>query len=290
MLNKQKYIKWEGWISIIFNNILFVAKYWVGISSGSIALIADAWHTLTDSISSVIVLIAGKVSSKPADEKHPFGHGRAEHIAAIIIAIMLFVVAFDFCMSGIEKLNTQEHVVFGKMAFIVTILSILIKELMAQYALWAYRKTKASILKADAWHHRTDSISSLIILVGIFLGKYFWWIDGVLAILVAIMIAKVGYDILVEEIRSLLGEPVDDELKKAIVETMQKEFLYDIHIHHMLIHRYGSHWEMSCHIKLNQDMRLNDVHALCTKVEIILKEQFNIIATVHPEPLLETLA
>lgn len=285
MADKQQLIKYEGWISVISNIFLFILKYWVGIITGSIALIADAWHTLTDSVSSVIVLVGGKISSKPADEEHPFGHGRAEHIAAIIIGIMLFVVAFDFVISGIEKLQTQEQVVYGKLAYIATVLSIVIKEAMAQYALWAYRKTGASILKADAWHHRTDSISSLVILVGIFVGKYFWWIDGTLALFVALMIAKVGYDILAEEIRSLLGEQVEDELKEAIVEAMSEEFDYNVGIHHMLIHRYGDHCEMSCHIKLPRDMKLHEVHAVCNRVEAVMDSQFNIVATVHPEPL-----
>lgn len=285
MTNKQTYIKWEGWISIVCNIFLFVAKYAVGAITGSIALIADAWHTLTDSVSSVIVLVGGKVSSKPADKEHPYGHGRAEHIAAIIIGVMLFVVAFDFVMSGVEKLQHREEVVYGTWAYIVTLFSILIKEGMAQYALWAYRKTGASILKADAWHHRTDSISSLVILVGLYFGKFFWWIDGVLAIFVAVMIAKVGYDILRDEIRSLLGEKVDEKLKVSIEEAMAKEFDYNIGIHHMLIHKYGDHCEMSCHIKLSKDMRLEEVHAVCTRVEDVMDKQFNIVVTVHPEPI-----
>ena len=84
MSDKAKYINREGWISIVGNLLLFGFKYWAGVVTGSLALIADAWHTLSDSVSSVVVLIGGKVSRKPADEEHPFGHGRAEHIAAII--------------------------------------------------------------------------------------------------------------------------------------------------------------------------------------------------------------
>ncbi|MFV0521457.1 MAG: cation diffusion facilitator family transporter [Mangrovibacterium sp.] len=285
MPDKHKYIRYEGWISIICNIFLFIAKYWVGVVSGSIAIIADAWHTLTDSVSSVIVLVGGKISRKPADKEHPFGHGRAEHIAAIIIGMLLIVVAFDFLCTGIDKLQDKHAVVYGKLAFGITVLSVLIKEGMAQYALWAYRKTEASILKADAWHHRTDSISSLVILVGMFFGKFWWWIDGALAIFVAFMIAKAGYGILAEEIRSLLGEEVEEDLKESIQIAMLKEFEQDIYIHHMLIHKYGDHCEMSCHIKLPRKMELHEVHSVCTRVEHVMSEQFNITATVHPEPL-----
>ena len=141
MDDKNKYIIREGWLSIITNIILFGLKYWAGIITGSIALIADAWHTLTDSVSSVIVLIGGKISRKPADDDHPFGHGRAEHIAAMIIGLLLALVAFDFIMSAIEKFGTREKTVFGTIAWIVTIISILVKELLAQYAFWAANKS-----------------------------------------------------------------------------------------------------------------------------------------------------
>lgn len=285
MADKHTYIKYEGWISIVSNVLLFVLKYWVGVLTGSIALVADAWHTLTDSVSSVIVLIGGKISSKPADEKHPYGHGRAEHIAAIVIGVLLFVVAFDFFLSGIDKLQSREMVVYGKWAYVVTLLSIVLKEAMAQYALWAYRRTGASILKADAWHHRTDSISSAVILAGLFLGKHWWWIDGVLAMFVAVMIAKVGYDILSEEVRAMLGERVEEALQKEIKQAMQEEFEFNIYIHHMLIHRYGDHCEMSCHIKLPKEMILLEVHQVCNRVEAVMNTQFQITATVHPEPL-----
>ena len=89
---KSRYIKIEGWSSILLNSLLFILKYWAGIASGSLALIADAWHTLTDSISSVIVLIGGAISRKPADQDHPFGHGRVEHITAIIIGVLLSII------------------------------------------------------------------------------------------------------------------------------------------------------------------------------------------------------
>ena len=158
MKDINKYISREGWLSIIGNIFLFVLKYWAGIVTGSIALIADAWHTLSDSVSSVIVLIGGKISQKPADEEHPFGHGRAEHIAAIIIGVLLAIVAFDFIVSSIEKFGTHEKTVFGTIAWIVTIVSILVKEGMAQYAFWAAKKANSSILRADGWHHRTDAL------------------------------------------------------------------------------------------------------------------------------------
>lgn len=276
----------EGWISIIGNTVLFGLKYWAGIVTGSLALIADAWHTLSDTISSVIVLIAGKVSRKPADDDHPFGHGRAEHIAAIIIGVLLCIVAFDFVVSAIEKFGSKEKTVYGTIAWVVTIVSILSKEAMAQYAFWAAKKSNSSILKADAWHHRSDALSSIVILVGLAVGKYFWWTDAVLSFIVALMIAYVGYEILSKEITSLLGESPSEELLLSIRETAQNAYDQPIHLHHIHIHNYGQHSEMSCHIKLPPRMPLEEVHEICTKIENAIEAKFGYISTIHPEPVI----
>lgn len=283
--NKHKYIVREGWVSIGTNLVLFGVKYWAGVVSGSIALIADAWHTLTDSVSSVIVLIGGKLSNKPADEEHPFGHGRAEHIAAIIIGVLLALVAFDFVLSAVEKFNSGEGGHFGTIAIVVTILSIVGKEALAQYAFWGYRKTGSSILKADAWHHRTDSLSSIIILVGILIGKYYWWIDSVLALIVAIMIGYASYEILSREIKSLLGERIDPELIQSIKLEVDGLLEREVFIHHFHLHQYGNHNELSCHIKLPANMPLNEAHAICTRIETRILEKFDLVTTIHPEPL-----
>ncbi|MGQ8336338.1 cation diffusion facilitator family transporter [Sunxiuqinia sp. A32] len=283
--NNHKYIIQEGWISILLNTLLFGLKYWAGIVSGSIALIADAWHTLTDSVSSAIVLIGGKISNKPADDEHPFGHGRAEHIAAIIIGVLLSIVAFDFILSAIEKFKSGEGGNFGTIAIVVTIVSIVAKEGLAQFAFWGYKKTNSSILKADGWHHRTDSLSSLIILVGIFAGKYLWWIDAFLAIIVALMIAYASYEILSKEITSLLGERIDPELIKRIKLEVDRHCDREVYMHHFHLHQYGNHSELSCHIKLPAQMSLNEAHSICSKIEDLIKVKFDLVTTIHPEPL-----
>jgi cation diffusion facilitator family transporter len=285
MPDRNKYIVREGWVSIIGNTLLFVLKYWAGIVTGSLALIADAWHTMSDTISSVIVLIAGRISRKPADDDHPFGHGRAEHIAAIIIGVMLAIIAFDFVVGAIEKFGTKEKTVFGTIALIATIVSIITKEMMAQYAFWAAKKVKSSILKADGWHHRTDALSSVVILIGIVVGSQFWWTDALLSIIVALMIGWASFEILSKEITSLLGESPSETHLLEIREEAQKTSKQPLYLHHIHIHNYGQHTELSCHIKLPPQMPLEEAHEICTKVEIAIKEKFGYISTVHPEPI-----
>ena len=282
---KLRYFRIEGWMSIIMNFILFILKYWAGTVTGSLALIADAWHTLTDSVSSVIVLIGGTISRKPADEEHPFGHGRVEHITSIIIGVLLAIIAFDFVLQAAVKFSTREGTIYGTLAWIATIVSILVKEAMAQYAFFAARKTRSSILWADGWHHRTDALSSILILAGLLVGKYFWWTDAVLGFLVALMIAYASYDILRKEIRSLIGEKPSGELVASIMKTAQSTSKIPLHLHHIHVHTYGDHTELSCHIKLPGSMSLTEAHEICTRVEQSLLDQHQIIATIHPEPL-----
>ena len=284
-LKSQKLGYIEGWLSIIVNIFLFGLKYWAGVATGSIAIIADAWHTLTDSISSIIVLIGVKVSSKPADEKHPFGYGRAELIASLIIGVLLAIIAFSFIQQSIEKLKNREAVVFGTFAIVVTVISIVSKEALAQFAIWAGKKTGSTVLKADAWHHRSDAISSVIILVGIFLGKYFWWIDGVLGIIVALLIFYATFEIFRDSINPLLGKTPDANLIKEVNKICQAIIATQMEAHHFHIHEYGNHTELTFHINLSNDISLEDAHIIATKIENSIREKLNIEATIHMEPL-----
>ncbi len=284
MEGKNKINIRQGWLSIIVNIALFGLKYWAGIVSGSVALIADAWHTLSDSASSAVLIIGSKIASRPADQKHPFGHGRAEHITAIIIGILLLIVAFEFTRDSILQLYHKRQANFGTLAIIITIVSVLGKELLAQIAFWGYRKNRSKALKADAWHHRTDAISSVIVLVGILVGKYIWWVDGVLGIIVSIMIAYTSYRILREEFSKLLGEAPSPD----IIEVM-KAISFDVTgrdngLHHFHIHQYGDHTELSFHIKLSAELTLDKAHGYCSKIEEAIFEKLGIHVTIHAEP------
>lgn len=285
MDEQKKYNLRAGWLSIAGNIALSGLKYWAGISTGSLALVADAWHSISDVVTSAIVLIGGKISRKPADHDHPFGHGRAEHISAIIIGVVLAIVAFDFIIGAIEKFSSREKTYYSIFAWIAIIISIVLNEAMTQYSFWAAKKINSSMLKADGWHHRTDSLSSVIVLIGIALGSSFWWTDAVLSIIVALMIGWASYEILSKDIKSLLGESPSEELLLSIRKKTQDEFDEPLHLHHIHIHNYGRHTELSCHIKLPPEMSLNEAHEICTKVENIIMDKFGFVSTVHPEPI-----
>jgi cation diffusion facilitator family transporter len=275
----------EGSVSIVINTLLFALKLWAGVVTGSIAVVADAWHTLSDTLSSIIVVLAVKLSSKEADKEHPFGHGRWEQIASLIIAAFLGVLAFEFMKGSIEAFQGRDAADFGALAILVTILSIVTKELLAQYAFFLYRKTGNASIKADGWHHRTDALSSAVVLAGILLARQFWWIDSVLGAAISLMLFYATYEIMRETITKLLGEEPSPELILQITEAIRAVYHDDLQLHHFHIHNYVMHQELTLHIMLDKNLSIEKGHEVATGVEALIEDKFGMTATIHIEPL-----
>ncbi len=275
----------EGMISVAVNSLLFVLKFWAGIVTGSIAITADAWHTLSDSLSSIIVIVAVKLSSKKPDNEHPFGHGRWEQIAALFIAFLLGIIAFGFLKDSVIRFKSHEFTHFGTLAIVVTIVSIVVKEALAQYAFYVGRKTNNVSVKADGWHHRTDALSSVVVLVGILFASQFWWMDSVLGAIVSVMLFYATYEIAKEAIDKLLGEKPSSELIEKIKKSVDHYNLEELQLHHFHIHNYVGHQELTFHIKLRNDLTIEEGHKIATDIENTIQKQFDIISTVHVEPL-----
>jgi len=274
----------EGTISIIVNTLLFVLKYWVGIKTFSIAIIADAWHTLSDSLTSLVVIIGFKVSSKPADKKHPYGHGQAEIISSVIIGTLLSIVGVNFLIASIQKFINHQSASYGNLAVIVFIISVIVKEGLAQFSMRAGKKINSQSLIADGWHHRSDSLVSLMVLIGIFIGEYFWWVDSVMGIIVSLVIFYTTYIILKESISTLIGEEPSEKLKAEIRKIVANSISHDVKLHHLHSHKYGDNNELTFHIKLPADLRLEEAHKISEKLEKKIKEEMNIETTIHVEP------
>lgn len=274
----------EGTISIILNNLLFGLKYWVGIKTFSIAIIADAWHTLSDSLTSLVVIIGFKVSSKPADKKHPYGHGRAEIISSVIIGTLLAVVGVNFLIASIQKFINHQSASYGNLAVIVFIISVIVKEGLAQFSMRAGKKINSQSLIADGWHHRSDALVSLMVLVGIFIGEYFWWVDSIMGIIVSLVIFYTTYIILKESISILIGEEPSEDLEVEIRKIVTNSVSHDVKLHHLHSHKYGDNRELTFHIRLPVDMKLEDAHRITEKLEKKIKEEMNIETTIHAEP------
>jgi cation diffusion facilitator family transporter len=274
-----------GLVSIIVNILLFIFKYWAGILSGSVALLADAWHTLSDSLSSLAVIVGVKLSAKKPDKKHPFGHGRWEYLAAILIGLFLAIVAYEFILESIERFFGRVTADFGLFAIIITAISVVAKEGLAQYSFYVFRKTGNISVRADGWHHRTDALSSIVILVGILLKDFFWWIDSVMGLIVSLMLVYVVYEILKEAINKILGTKPSDELMAEIKSIIECSSCPEVHAHHYHLHDYGNHKELTFHIMLPPEMDIRSGHQMATKLEREIFDKLEIEATVHVEPI-----
>ncbi|HUV80584.1 MAG TPA: cation diffusion facilitator family transporter [Candidatus Bathyarchaeia archaeon] len=289
MQNKPQLLGYtEGLLSIGINVLLFGLKYWAGIKSDSVSMIADAWHTMSDTFTSLIIVVSFWIAARPADEHHPFGHGRAEAIGAIIIGTLLAVVGVTFLKESIMRLQNYEAANFASFAIIIFGISVILKEGLAQYSIWAGRKIQSQALLADGWHHRSDAIASGLIVIGALSGAYLWWIDGVMGIAVSVLILYATYEILKGAMSSILGEKPDPLIEEKIKNLIQDIAPAASCLHHVHIHRYGDHVELTLHCKLPYEMNLKEAHDLASIVEEAIRKEMNVEPTLHIEPQVET--
>ncbi len=272
-------------LSIAGNVALFVIKYWAGLNVGSVAMQADAWHTLSDTLTSVIVLAGFWMAARPPDREHPFGHGRAESIAAVVVGTLLAVVAFSFLRDSLARLLSGDAVDYSMLSILIFLASVFVKEAMAQVSMYAGRKHDSRVLVADGWHHRSDALTSLLIVIGAWAGSSYAWIDGALGIVVSAFIFYAAGSILHSVVTSLLGERPSPELRERIAAAIGEVAPEASDVHHLHLHRYGDHREMTLHIRLPDDMPLCGAHAVAERVETALYERYDIVVTVHVDPL-----
>lgn len=275
----------EGVVSVLLNLFLFALKYYAGVVSSSVALIADAWHTLSDSLTSVVVILGLRLSSRKPDAEHPFGHGRWEQVSAVIIAILLAVVGWRFIEDSVEKLTVHESARYGMWAYVATLASIVLKEGLARYAFHVSRLTKNTSVKADGWHHRSDALSSVIVLAGLFLNSYVWWMDSALGVLVSLMLFYAAYGIIREAVNKILGEKPTEEMIADVKRIVREEMGEQACPHHFHIHNYGDHTEFTLHVKVPGEKTVRQAHDLATRVEQRMAAEKNMNATIHIEPL-----
>ncbi|MDF1568517.1 MAG: cation diffusion facilitator family transporter [Spirochaetaceae bacterium] len=287
-INKRRIGYLEGGLSAVVNLVLFGFKFSVGRSIGSVAIVADAWHTLSDTLTSVIVVLGFWLSSRPKDREHPFGHGRAENIGSVVIGVLLAVVGFNFGKDAIHRLSIRQSVDFGRAAIIVTAASVITKELMAQLSIRMGRKFDSPSLLADGWHHRSDAASSALVLMGILFGSRMWWLDGALGAVVSILILYAAFEILRDSSRSILGEPPTGDLLERIGACRDDVAPELVDLHHIHIHRYGDHREVTLHARLPGNILMDEAHAASTLLEERLRKEVGLEATIHLEPLPHT--
>ena len=277
--------KFQGWISIIVNGLMFFLKLSIGLIIGSISVIADAFHTLTDVISSGIVIWGFNEAKKPADKNHPYGHGRAEYVATLVIAILLIVAGIEFIESSIERIVNPTIVEPQWWMIISIIITIFIKIIVALYAEFLSSKIASSTLHADAWHHQADAISSFLVAFAMILGKYgYSQVDGWIGLIVAMFIMWSGFVIAKAAVDDLIGKPPTIEEINDIRQLSQNvEGVMGVH--DIAVHSYGKDKFASIHIEIDADENQMEAHNISENVEKILNRKLGVSPTVHIDPV-----
>ena len=275
------------------NVILLAFKFTAGILGHSAAMIADAVHSLSDFITDLIVLIFVYISGKPQDKSHDYGHGKYETLALTIIGIALLIVALGIFSNGAQRIaawyHGEELEAPGMLALWAALISILLKELTYRFTISKAKQFDSPALEANAWHHRSDALSSIGTAVGIggaiLLGKRWAVLDPLASIIVGAFIVKVAIELILQGMRDLLEHSLPDEIEDEIMRIAQSEPDV-IEPHDLRTRRIGNRYAIELHILMNGDITLAKAHDHADSIESQLKQRFgeNTHVAIHMEP------
>lgn len=273
-------------VGICCNVILFVSKLFIGMLVNSISVMADAFNNLSDAASSIVGFVGVKMAGKPADEDHPFGHGRVEYIAAFIVAFLVIQVGFSFFKTSIEKIIHPEEMTFKAVSLAVLLLSVCIKLWMALFNKTLGKRIHSTVMKATAADSLGDVITTsatiLSILVYGILGLN---IDGIIGLVVSCIVMWAGVKIAKDTLTPLIGEPIDPKLYDEITEFVES---YEgiIGTHDLIVHNYGPSRSMaSIHAEVPNDVNIEVSHEIIDAIEREAVRKFGIFLVIHMDPV-----
>jgi cation diffusion facilitator family transporter len=273
-------------VGICCNVILFSAKLLVGMLVNSISVMADAFNNLSDAASSIIGFIGVKMAGKPADEDHPFGHGRMEYIAAFIVAFLVIQVGFSFLKTSIGKIIQPEEMTFKAVSVVILLLSVCVKLWMAFFNNTLGKRIQSTVMKATAADSLGDVITTSATIVSILV--YGIWglnIDGIIGIAVSVIVMWAGVKIAKDTLTPLIGEPIDPKLYVEITEFVES---YDgiIGSHDLIVHNYGPSRSMaSIHAEVPNDVDIEVSHEIIDTIEREAVRKFGIFLVIHMDPV-----
>ncbi len=274
-------------ISIMWNIILTLIKILGGVVGKSNAMIADGLHSASDIISSLGVLIGNKIAKTPHDKEHNYGHEKAETLVSFLLSMLLIYVALKISFNGVNSLLNLENVqVPTFLPLIISVISIGIKEYQYRITIKVAKKINSPSLKADAWHHRSDALSSVAAFIGIggsLLG--FKALDPIATVIVGLFVAKVGLDIFKEAINELMDYSIDEKDESQII-SIANSTEGVLNIGELRTRKHGSMAYVDLTICVNKDLTVLEGHEIANKLEISILEELQIVKgiTVHVEP------
>ncbi len=278
----------------VVNVILLVFKFIAGILGGSAAMIADAVHSLSDFLTDIVVIAFVRISSKPEDEDHDYGHGKYETLATSIIGLALLMVGLYIFYNGARQIWDVMHGAEieqpGLVALIAAIVSILLKEWTYRFTVNVGKKVESQAVIANAWHHRSDALSSIGTAIGIggaiLLGKGWAVLDPIAALVVSVFIVKTALGLLSTSSGELLEKSLPKEVEKKIVDIVESEPEVS-EVHHLCTRRIGNNIAIEMHIRMPGEISLKDSHTRASNIERKLRQHFgeHTHINLHVEPL-----
>lgn len=275
------------------NVVLLLFKFVAGIVGHSAAMVADAVHSLSDFVTDVIVLVFVHISGKPKDKSHDYGHGKYETLAMTVIGLALLVVAVGIVYSGMTKIidwaNGTDLEAPGMLALWAALLSIVLKEGVYRYSMVKARELNSQAVEANAWHHRSDALSSLGTAIGIggaiFLGKRWTVLDPIASVVVGMFIVKVAIDLLRRGIGDLMEQSLPDAVEEEMLQ-MVGAIPGVVEPHNLRTRRIGNHYAIELHIRMDGDISLRESHDKASEVEDMLRNRYgeDTHVAVHVEP------
>ena len=282
------------WLGAFVNLLLVAVKFAAGIAGLSAAMVADAIHSLSDLATDAIVIIFVKLSNKPADSDHDYGHGKYETFATLIIGTLLAIVGIGMMWGGGEKildiLSGTMIPIPGWTAFAAGIASIVAKETIFQYTMHAARRTHSNTLAANAWHHRSDALSSVGTCAGIggaiILGNDWVILDPLAAVVVSVIVTVSALKIMRTAVNELLEKSLPENIERDIIDIVDEDPLLQ-HVHHLRTRAIGSIYTIDMHVRMPGDMTLSDAHRHTILLEQRLRQAYGkgTIINIHIEPL-----
>ena len=281
-------------VGSVVNFLLLVFKFVAGILGNSAAMVADAVHSLSDFVTDVIVVVFVRISGKPEDKCHAYGHGKFETLATAVIGIILFFVGLGMFYSaattiaGVVEGKTLESP--GMLALVAALLSVLLKELLYRYTVYKGKNLDSQVVIANAWHHRSDAFSSIGTLVGIsgavFLGKSWRILDPIAAVVVSFFVIKVAIQLLKPCLDELLEKSLPAEVENKIIDIILS-FPNVSSPHHLRTRRIGNLMAIEVHIRMDGNISLNESHDTATQIEQRLRQEFGdkTHIGIHMEPV-----
>lgn len=288
-INESMAVKKMSVVSIVGNSFLSLFKLVAGIIGNSNAMISDSIHSLSDVFSTFIAVIGVKLSKKDADKSHPYGHERLECIASIILCMVLFIVGIMIGYNGIVSIINGEYksaVVPSILALIAAIVSIVVKEAMYQYTMYYAKKINSSAFMADAWHHRSDALSSVGALIGIggtMMGYSI--LEPIASVIICLFIIKASYDIFKDAIGKLVDTPCSDELENDIYEfILAQEGVKNLDL--LQTRKFGNKIYIDVEISVDGDMILREAHEIAERVHDGIEKSFDSVkhVMIHVNP------